>query len=162
MAGGRGKKGMTPARRERAQRVVVLRDSGATWEQIGKQVGVSPKVAHEDYDKAMEEARPETATRVFGKIDRRLERLHLAYWKKALDGDMKAARLILDIEKELAELWGVKGAVRVEVDTAGGEEWQAVLESIRKASTQEWTDDELEGSPNEPLHGDPDALDEGR
>lgn len=160
MAGGRGKKGMTPARRERAQRVVLLREGGATWEMIGKQVGVNAKTAHEDYDKAMEEARPETATRVFGKIDRRLERLNMSYWKLALEGDMKAARLVLDIQKELAELWGVKGAVRVEVDTAGGEEWQAVLESIRQVAGA--SEDELEGSPNEPLHGDPDALDEGR
>lgn len=160
MAGGRGKKGMTPARRERAQRVVLLREGGATWEMIGKQVGVNAKTAHEDYDKAMEEARPETATRVFGKIDRRLERLNMSYWKLALEGDMKAARLVLDIQKELAELWGVKGAVRVEVDTAGGEEWEAVLASIRQVAGA--SEDELEGSPNEPLHGDPDAPDEGR
>lgn len=156
-----GKKGMTPKRRERAQRVVLLREGGATWEVIGKQVGVSPKVAHEDYDKAMEEARPETATRVFGKIDRRLERLNMAYWKMALEGDVKAARLVLDIQKELAELWGVKGAVKIEVDTAGGDEWQAVLESIRQA-TDQTEDDELAGAPNEPLLGEPDAADKGR
>jgi len=138
-----------------------MRDSGAQWEIIAKKEGVTSKVVREDYDKAMEEARPETATRVFGKIDRRLERLHLAYWKAALEGDMKAARLILDIERELSELWGVKGAVHVAVASTGGDEWKDVLESIRAASS-EYSEEDLAGKANEPALGDPDADDEGR
>lgn len=152
---------MTPRRAERAAQVVSMRDAGAQWAQIGKALGVNEKTAREDYDKAMEEARPETATRVFGKIDRRLERLHMAYWKKALEGDLKAARLVLDIERDLSELWGVRGAMKVEIETAGGEEWQAVLESIRGAN-QTFTEEDIAGKANEPAHGDPTAADEGR
>lgn len=141
------RKGMTKARRERADRVVKMHDAGATFEDIAKQLGVSKTTVHEDYEKALEEARPDNANRVFRKQDRRLERLHLAYWRKALDGDYKAADIILRVEDRIARLWGIEGSVKVEVN-AGGAEFGALLESIRTHNSELISDEELAGRPN--------------
>src|SRR5699024_3737194 len=87
--------------------------------------------ARADYDKALEEARPDNAMRVFKKLDQRLNSLHEAYWSQAIEGDMKAARFILDVIRQSADLWGVNGAVKVEVETTGGEPFAELLAAIR-------------------------------
>lgn len=80
---------MTPKRAERAAKVVTLHDGGATFEVIAKQLGISYTQARNDYERAMEDARPDQARHVFAKLTRRLNRLHAAYWKKALDGTLR-------------------------------------------------------------------------
>lgn len=127
------RRGMTPKRAERAAKVVILYDGGATFEAIGKQLGISTTQARLDYDKAMEEARPDAARNVFAKLDRRYNRLHAAYWKKALDGDIKAARLILDVNRQLAALWGVEGAIKLDVEVSGGEEFASMITAFRSS-----------------------------
>ena len=79
----------------------------------------------------MEDARPDQARHVFAKLTRRLNRLHAAYWKRALDGDIKAARLILDINKQLAQLWGLEGAVKLDIEVTGGDEFASAITSFR-------------------------------
>lgn len=125
------KKGMTPARAERAAKVVTLHDGGATFEVIAKQLGISQTQARMDYEQAMEEAKPDAARNVFAKLDRRYNRLHAAYWKKALEGDYKAARLVLDVNQKLAALWGVEGAIKLDVEVSGGEEFASMISAFR-------------------------------
>lgn len=129
-------KGMTPKRRERANKVVTMHDAGATFEQIAKQLGVSYQSVRTDYQKAMDEARPEAARQVFQKIDRRLNKLHMVYWSKACKGDIKAARLVLDISKQSAELWGVNGAIKMDVEVSGGEEFAGMLGAIQREAAE--------------------------
>ncbi|MBF9011295.1 hypothetical protein I2443_07180 [Corynebacterium phoceense] len=130
----RQRRGMTPARAERAAKVVTLYDGGATFEQIARTLGVSRTVIREDYEKAMEEARPDVARNIFAKTDRRLNKLHAAWWKKALDGDIKAARLILGINKQMADLWGINGAVKLDIEINGGEEFADLLDQVRNVA----------------------------
>lgn len=125
------KRGMTPKRAERAAKVVTLHDGGATFEVIAKQLGISYTQARNDYERAMEDARPDNARHVFAKLTRRLNRLHAAYWKRALEGDIKAARLVLDINKQLAQLWGLEGAVKLDIEVTGGDEFASAITSFR-------------------------------
>ncbi|MER0117817.1 hypothetical protein ABRP62_01470 [Corynebacterium sp. KPL2636] len=131
------RRGMTKERAERAAKVVTLHDGGATFEVIGKQLGISKTQARLDYDKAMDEAKPDAARTVFAKLDRRYNRLHAAYWKKALDGDIKAARLIIDVNTKLAALWGVEGAIKLDVEVTGGEEFSSMITNIRQTIAAE-------------------------
>ncbi|APT87389.1 hypothetical protein [Corynebacterium flavescens] len=125
-------RGMTPKRRERANKVVALHDGGATFEQIAKQLGVSYQSVRTDYEKAMDETRPEQARQVFQKLDRRLNKLHMVCWNKAMKGDLKAVKLSADICKQIAELWGVNGAIKMDVEVSGGEDFAGLLDSIQR------------------------------
>lgn len=125
-------RGMTPKRRERANKVVALHDGGATFEQIAKQLGVSYQSVRTDYEKIMDETRPEQARQVFQKLDRRLNKLHMVCWNKAMKGDLKAVKLSVDICKQIAELWGVNGAIKMDVEVSGGEDFAGLLDSIQR------------------------------
>lgn len=127
------RRGMTPERAARAANIVALYDQGHTFDKIAQKHGISQTQARKDYDQAMEEARPDTAIRVFHKLDRRLNELHATYWQMAVQGDLKAARFCLDVIKQSADLWGVNGAVKVEVETTGGEPFAELLAAIRGA-----------------------------
>lgn len=131
------RRGMTPKRAERAAKVVALHDGGATFDVIAKQLGISRTQARLDYDKAMDEAKPDAARTVFAKLDRRYNRLHAAYWKRALEGDIKAARLIIDVNTKLAALWGVEGAIKLDVEVTGGEEFSSMITNIRNTIAAE-------------------------
>lgn len=61
-------KGMTEARRQRAEQVVALREKGLTFDQIAAQVGVSATRCRDDFTAAMIEARPDTSQRVWAAL----------------------------------------------------------------------------------------------
>ncbi|MHC9879730.1 hypothetical protein ACQX06_04035 [Corynebacterium diphtheriae] len=129
------KRGMTAERAQRAQKVVQLHEDGATFDVIAKHLGISQTRARDDYNRAMKEAIPDVAQNVFRKVDRRLNKLHLVYWKRAREGDLKAARLCLDINKQLSDLWGLQGSVKLDVNVTSGQEFVDLMAAIRETKT---------------------------
>ncbi|MHD0241493.1 hypothetical protein ACQZF5_05335 [Corynebacterium diphtheriae] len=57
------------------------------------------------------------------------------YWKRAREGDLKAARLCLDINKQLSDLWGLQGSVKLDVNVTSGQEFVDLMAAIRDTKT---------------------------
>lgn len=112
--------------RERAAlnrlKAMELRRAGATYEEIGKVIGVSPSracryvhaVLAQLAASAMDEA--EELRRI---EEDRLDRLFRALWPLALDGDVKASLAILKLMERRARLRGLDAPTRSDVTSEG-------------------------------------------
>lgn len=125
------KRGVTPERKQRMQKVVAMYEDGATFDLIAQALGISQTQARKDYNRAMQDVIPDIAQNVFRKVDNRLNKLHLVYWRAAKEGDIKAARLCLDINKQLTDLWGLQGAIKLDIEVSSGQEFADLVASIR-------------------------------
>lgn len=115
-------KGMTEARRQRAEQVVALREQGLTFEQIAAQVGVSATRCRDDFTAAMLEARPDTAQRVWATLtaDYELVRAKAMEALLAADpGDLAAIQRTAGVLERVARFHGLLDSrgVAVQVDS---------------------------------------------
>lgn len=100
-----GSNAITDARRVQA---LDLRLAGASYRQIGAQLGVSHQTAYTDVQEMLKEYCTETADEVRSQEVHRLDRLLLAQWPKATAGDTKASELVLKIMGQRARLLGLE------------------------------------------------------
>lgn len=99
-------KGMTPERRERSAKALVLRKQGMTYAQIGRELGVSEVTAFNDVKKALHEIIREPAEDVrqmeLERLDEALLRLNTelgAVVKARKDGDIGLDRSVTAITR---------------------------------------------------------------
>lgn len=104
------------------QQVMTMRLGGATFEQIATQVGYSdaPK-AYLEYKKAMDEAIQPVADEIRYEELRRLDRMILTWWPKALgaantDPSPKAADIVFKCMDKRAKLLGLDAPIKQEVE----------------------------------------------
>lgn len=115
------KKGMTPQRAERARKVVDLRALGLTYEQIGRNLGISVKQASLDFRAAQRDAFRESMEEMVMVEFRRLEDVHRAFVRVMMDTERpikdrgEAAKHILKASEQRAKLMGMNSAIKVEV-----------------------------------------------
>ena len=101
---------------ERRQRAIELRKSGATLHQIAAQTGVSHEQARKDIERAFADllAEQNAKTEELRAMElERLERMHLALWKQALEGHHGAIDRLLRIAERRAKLLGLDAPAKV-------------------------------------------------
>lgn len=101
---------------ERAAKALELRKAGKTYAEIGKACGCSGpyayKVVRRELNRLLK-LRNESAEQLRQMEQERLNQLQDAFWVKALAGDEKAGRMILDIIRERSRLLGLDAPLRV-------------------------------------------------
>lgn len=127
---------------ERRKKAVALRIAGATFEQIGDQLGVSTQAAHKLVTTALEETRRitgEAAEQLRQTELTRLDALQTALWSDAVKGDVQAVDRILKIMQRRAMLLGLDApTVQAVVDwrskaTSAGYDPDELLRRVRAA-----------------------------
>ncbi len=98
------------AARRRAA-VLELRKGGATFEQIGQELGYANRSgAYQAFQKALRDIPKAAAEEMRAVEQERLDAMHLAVWQRALRGDSTAIAQVLDIMKTWARLFGLNVA----------------------------------------------------
>jgi hypothetical protein len=105
---GRGRRVQRETARQREEQSLALRAAGATYAQVGQQLGMSESCARRAYLRALGKL-PSIADREeCRRLEAgRLDRLLTAWWPKALAGDAEAAGIVLKIAGRRARLLGL-------------------------------------------------------
>ena len=101
---------------ERRARVVKLRRGGRTFTEIGQEMGITKQAAHNAYKAALRhlcDEMVEDAKQLRAMECNRLDRLLRAWWSRALDGNERAAEIVLRIHDRRAKLLGIDAPVKV-------------------------------------------------
>ena len=99
---------------ERERKALELRKAGATFDQIAEQCGYADKSgAFYAIKRALSDIVPPAVEELRTLDSERLDRLLLAVWKQALDGDLKAVDRALRILDQRARLLGLNAPVQV-------------------------------------------------
>jgi Homeodomain-like domain-containing protein len=109
--------GQAEAAAERRQKALDLRMAGARYRQIGAQLGVSYQTAYRDVQAALGELAPLQASKAEKLRELEVERcdkLTLALWPKARNGDEKAVRTIVAVMDRRAKLLGLDAPTKLE------------------------------------------------
>jgi hypothetical protein len=94
-----------------------LRMAGASFDQIAQKLGYSEKgAAHRAVTRALISTVKPAADELRELETARLDRLLLAFWPAALEGDEKAADRVLRIMDQRAKLLGLNMPTKVDVD----------------------------------------------
>ena len=115
---GRGESTSPKAMRvaETTREVARLRVAGATFREIGAELGIDPTWAHTLAKRALEEVKYEAADLMRTQEGLRLDAMQQAYWPAAVGGDLRAAALVLRISERRARLFGLDAPVKVDAD----------------------------------------------
>lgn len=101
---------------ETMKEVAALRVAGATYREIGATLGIDRTWAQTLAKRALAEAHYEAADMMRVGVGLRLDRLHRAYWGRALGGDVKAAELCRRLTADQRQLFGLDAPTRIEVE----------------------------------------------
>lgn len=101
---------------ETMKEVAALRAAGATFREIGATLSIDPTWAQTLAKRALQEAQYEAADEMRIGVGLRLDRLHRAYWGRALNGDLKAAELCRRVTADMRALFGLDAPQRVQVE----------------------------------------------
>jgi DNA-binding CsgD family transcriptional regulator len=96
--------------RERERRAVELRISGARYEVIGAELGITRQAAHQAVGRVLARTAAETrehADELRVLEAERLEALHATLWPMALDGDLRAVDRVLRVRESFRRLFGL-------------------------------------------------------
>lgn len=150
-------KGMSPERAKRAARVLKMKDTGHTWDEIAAELGISRTQVRNDYKAAIDAIYSESVVERVGKVERNYLRLIGAWWEPAtIDGDHKAADIVMTALKNYRELFGLDKALKLEVTSNAAEDFAALLGSIRGADDNGGSD--MPVKPGKDLSDDAAAL----
>ncbi|WP_367134443.1 MULTISPECIES: hypothetical protein [Streptomyces] len=112
-------KAQQAATAERRAKAIRLRLAGLDFDTIADQLGYASRgAATKDVIRALEKRVAEVSQQVEVLRQLRLQRLdhlHAAYWPEALQGNSKAAEIVLKIDQQRAKLEGTDAPQRVEV-----------------------------------------------
>lgn len=101
---------------ERRAKCLEMRLGGARWDEIAERLHYAGKAAaYKDFERAMEaarEAQAETATMLKNVELARLDRIQRAFWMRAMSGDHRAGKVVLDVHDRRVRLLDMTGAQR--------------------------------------------------
>lgn len=118
---------------ERRMRVVMLRNAGVTFSDIAKQLKISATQARKDLSAGLRDILSDTAEDMIARQRSVTLDVQKANYKKMLEGDVDAARLILSSLEREAKLFGLDAPTRVNVgvsDIEFAEKTAALIESV--------------------------------
>lgn len=100
---------------ERRSRVLTMRNAGATYQAIAKQLNISTATARNDLRKALREVISETAEDMLARQRSVLMDLQRVNYPAALGGDKDAQGMVLRVLEHEAKLFGLYAPSRVAV-----------------------------------------------
>lgn len=107
-----------------------LRKAGFTYAAIGNRLQVSGEQARLDVMAALKQLaeHQDVETAEYRNLElERLDRLQLAIWKQAIDGNLGAIDRLLKISERRARLMGLDAPVKQEIEHSGGISWSAIV-----------------------------------
>lgn len=110
----------TKQRRERMAKALQLKEQGATFDQIGRTLGISTTRAYHDVQDALKEITREPAEDVLKVELRRIDRLWQVAYQKAMKGDLKSMDRAISLLDRRIKLHGLdvhKNEISMEVLT---------------------------------------------
>ena len=126
------KKAPSPAVLDKEIKIIELRRAGVTWEKIALEVGFrNASGAYKMYQRAAERmVRPHLEEYRDMQLDR-LERMHMAVWPRAKDGDLRAIDTALRIADREANLLNLNAPIKVQAEVTVYEGQQLVEHTAR-------------------------------
>jgi hypothetical protein len=126
------KKAPSPAVLDKEIKIIELRRAGVTWEKIAQEVGFrNASGAYKMYQRAAERmVRPHLEEYRDMQLDR-LERMHMAVWPRAKDGDLRAIDTALRIADREANLLNLNAPIKVQAEVTVYEGQQLVEHTAR-------------------------------
>ncbi|CPT94394.1 Uncharacterised protein [Mycobacteroides abscessus] len=118
---------------ERRIRVVMLRNAGVTFTDIARKESISTTQARKDLTAGLRDLLADTAEDMIARQRSVIIDVQKANYKKMLEGDVDAARLILSSLEREAKLFGLDAPTRVNVgvsDIEFAEKTAALIESV--------------------------------
>lgn len=118
---------------ERRIRVVMLRNAGVTFTDIARKESISTTQARKDLTAGLRDLLSDTAEDMIARQRSVIIDVQKANYKKMLEGDVDAARLILSSLEREAKLFGLDAPTRVNVgvsDIEFAEKTAALIESV--------------------------------
>lgn len=118
---------------ERRIRVVMLRNAGVTFTDIARKESISATQARKDLTAGLRDLLSDTAEDMIARQRSVIIDVQKANYKKMLEGDVDAARLILSSLEREAKLFGLDAPTRVNVgvsDIEFAEKTAALIESV--------------------------------
>ncbi len=127
----------------REAKVIQLRRAKFDWTSIASEVGFnSPQAAQRCYRRALERIPAAQVDEHRREDADMLDRLHQAFWRDALAGDVAAATVVLKVFEQKSKLLGTYAPVKQEVQVTDNTR-QRITELIDKIRALPPTDDEL-------------------
>jgi hypothetical protein len=126
------KKAPSPAVLDKEIKIIELRRAGVTWEKIAMEVGFrNASGAYKMYQRAAERmVRPHLEEYRDMQLDR-LERMHMAVWPRAKDGDLRAIDTALRISDREANLLNLNAPIKVQAEVTVYEGQQLIEHTAR-------------------------------
>jgi len=107
---------------ERRRKAVALRIAGATYEQIGRELGITPQAAWKHVTVALADVREKTAedADILRVVElARLDAAQASIWSRVVQGDNQAIDRFLRISKRRSEITGMDAPVKQDITTDG-------------------------------------------
>jgi hypothetical protein len=143
-----------PEQLDRELRVLELRRAGLTWQRIAEQVGYADHSgAYMAYKRALKRTLQQPADELRQAEIDRLDRLQLAAWPKAMNGDNASITTIIRIMERRARLIGLDMPVKIAQDVTvwdGGDSIDRAVRDLADLLRQNATDSAVES----PMAGD--------
>ena len=115
MAGKKPRKAPDPDIIDRELAVVELRRTGETWDRIARVVGYSNAAgAYKAYKRALLRTLQQPTEEMRDLELDRLDRLQRAYWKRAIEGETRAADFILRVIDRRAKILGLDAPQKIQ------------------------------------------------
>lgn len=143
MAQKAGAKGVAAAERRRI--AIELRKAGATYEEIGRSLGISKQSAYESVTRALAEIKAKTTDAADAVKTIELERLDAMFkglWPSASKGNPQAVEKALRVMERRAKLLGIDAPTKVaNTDPTGEHERQAYAFPVPpNMTTEAWAE----------------------
>ncbi len=117
---------------DREIKVLELRRAGLTWQRIAEQVGYADHTgAYAAYKRAIKRTQQQPADELREAEIDRLDRLQLAVWPKAMNGDNTSITTILRIMERRARLLGLDMPVKIAQDVTVWEGGESIDRAVR-------------------------------
>jgi hypothetical protein len=117
---------------DREIKVLELRRAGLTWQRIAEQVGYADHTgAYAAYKRAIKRTQQQPADELREAEIDRLDRLQLAVWPKAMNGDNNSITTILRIMERRARLLGLDMPVKIAQDVTVWEGGESIDRAVR-------------------------------
>ena len=123
MAGNNPNPGAKEEQAERRVKAFELSKAGASYRQIGAQLGVSVATVHKDVTTVLKKLNDQTlelASLMRAMQTERLDTMLLGVWPQAKRGDVAAVDRVLRIEERRSRLWGLDMPIKQEITGKDG------------------------------------------
>lgn len=121
-----------PAQIDREYKVLELRRAGLTWQRISEQVGYAdPSGAYAAYKRAIKRTLQQPADELRQAELDRLDRLQLAAWPRAMQGDTQSIGTIIRLMERRARLLGLDMPVKITQDVTVWDGGDSIDRAVR-------------------------------